>query len=211
MKNLKRISLFALGIIALAKYAINYRQNKKEEKEHRLILKLLIDSDERIKKLIENENIEEKGIRFRKHPESDKFCDTSARTIWMWGSYSNRNISVSLDKDNQIIPYDNDVRLITLAHEFGHIEVGNFGKSRGCGDEVEHCLSSETQADTLAVKRLEKINVKFNKVFWRARLIHKLWQCEECLKKINKKECPQQERKKIRECFKKIQIVRRER
>lgn len=190
-----------MGIIAVAKYAINYRQNKKEEKEHQLILKLLIDSDEGIKKLIENENVEEKGIRFRKHPESKKFCDTNTKTIWTWSARSNRNISIPLDKDNLIIPYNNDVRLLTLAHEFGHIEAGNFDEGRGCGHKVNDCLSLEIQVTALAVRRLEKINIRFNKSFWRNRFLHKWQQCKECLKKINQEKCPKEEQEKIKECL----------
>lgn len=198
MKNLKRVIGLAAGIIIGAKYIINCRQVQKKEKEHQLILKLLIESDGRIKKLIKNENIEAKGIKFKKHSESEKFCDTPQRIIWRWDTTVNRKVWIPLDKDNSIIPYNKDIRLFNLAHEFSHIEIGFFSKSYKCGFSVDDCLCLELQAHAGAIERLEKINAQFDRLFWQKKLASKRWQCEDCLKIIKKRKCPEDKVSKIK-------------
>lgn len=171
---------------------------REEEREHRMILKILIKSDPRMEKLIENENIKEKGIKFVKHPESHKFCDTPERIIWRWTTLFNRKILIPLDKNNSIIPYDKDDRIFNLAHEFGHIEPGIFWKSHECGYSLRSCLSVELKAHLLGIKRLQRINIQFDKIFWRNKLLNKWFSCEECLEILNQGKCPKKERERIK-------------
>lgn len=171
---------------------------KGEEKEHQMILKIFIKSDSKMKKLIENENIKEKGIKFAKHPESHKFCDTPTRIIWRWVTPSDRKILIPLDKDNSIMPYDKNDRIFNLGHEFGHIELGIFSKSYGCGYNFRSCLSVELKAHVLGIKRWQKINARFGKIFWRNKLLNKWFSCKECLGALNQGKCPKKECEKIK-------------
>ena len=196
MKNLKRIFWFAAGIIIGAKYIINYRQAKKEEKEHQLILRLLIKSDKRIKKLIENEHVEKRGIRFIKHPESKDYSDRE----FQWKARSDNSVKIPI-RNNSIIPSDKDKQLFYLAHEIGHVANkgnGYFWKKRLCNHTIGSCLIEEMEADIFASESLEKINVKLNKYFWLENFKNVLTQCEKCSQLIDKGECPNDEIAKIK-------------
>ena len=174
------------------------------EKEHQMILKILLESDPRMKKLIENENIEEKGIKFVKHPESEKFYDTPKTTIWRWNVFRDKRILIPLDKNNSIIPYNKDDRIFNAAHEFGHIELDIFSRPYECGRNFRACLFVELKAHTLGIKRLQKINVQFDKMFWRGQLLNKWFSCEDCLKILNRGKCPKKEREKIKKSLSSI-------
>lgn len=162
-----------------------------------MILGLLKESDERIKKLIENENIEEKSIRFIKHPESKKFCYTEKRKIWCWAVCPDKTIKIPLDKNDYIIPYDNNRRLYNLAHEFGHIELNIFRKQRMCNLCIKDCLSVELDATLRGIKMLNNINAILEKKFWIHILKNKLAQCDECCQVRNQGKCPRVEVQKI--------------
>lgn len=201
MKYLKRIVWFAAGTILVAKYVINHRDEKKKEREHRMILDLLIGSDKRVKKLLEIEEVKQLKIKFRKHLQSKEFCDTPRRRYWRWSATVNQIILVPLDKDDNILPHNKDRQLFTLAHEIGHIITKTVFLSR-CSQPRYNCLANELKAHLMAQIILEKVDVRFNKSFWKLRLINKWSQCQECLKTINKGKCPKKEQEKIKKCLK---------
>jgi len=174
-----------------------------------MILRALIKSDERIKKLLKLEEIEQLKVKFKKHPESKEFYDTRKKCNWIWSAHSNKKIAVALDKNNSIVPHDKDERLFVLAHELGHLLLGIFPLFgfRNCKNIVNSCFSVELQAHAICAELLRKINVQFDVLFWSAKLKSKQEkQCKKCLKIIKKGGCPEAELAKIIES---LNIIKR--
>ncbi len=194
MKTLKGIFLFTLGALLTAKYVID--RQRQENQEHKFVLDKLNKSGKEFQKLIENEKIDEKGIRFIRHPQSEQFTETEKRTIWIWTAGPDKKIAVALKKDGTMFPLDKKERLLTLAHELSHIEIGVF--SDICKHKHEDCLSLELQAYAGAIKRCKNVGVLFSESFWHKKILHTQDRCENCLKIINKGKCPKKERQKIK-------------
>lgn len=185
MKNLKRISLFALGIIAVAKYAVNYRQNKKEKEEHQFILNLL-KSNKDIEKLMELEEIKRLGVKFKKHPKSKNDNTKSGD----WEVKTDNTITIPV-YGNLINSPDKDMRLFYLAHELGHLSnKRGFKHYRPCNHEFKSCLLVEMETDLYAAGLLKKIGVELNGYLWSRNFGVVRNQCKNCLEIIGKGGCP---------------------
>lgn len=174
-------------MIASAVFFFRNRQLRQEKEEHKKIYRILAESDERAKKLLEKEDIKELEITFIKHPESEKFNNKE----FSWNCVANNTIKIPII-DEFIVPSDRDKRLFYLAHEINHLKkTHSFLQVRACKHMVRSCLEIELKADIGAQKDLEEIDVKLNdKYFWSKVLKNLQKQCKNCLQLIEKGECP---------------------
>lgn len=198
MKYLKRIAWFTAGTILVTKYIINHRDEKRKEREHKLILGQLKSN----KDIIKIEDPEKTGIKFIKHPKSKKL---SADGKIIWNVWASGVMMIQLDDNNLIIPSNPDKQFHYYFHERGHLENknnGHFKKEKACGYNVYNCLRGELEAELNVIKESKKIGKKFEKTYW-SKNFGFLWkQCGKCLKTINQEKCPKEEREKIKKYLK---------
>lgn len=164
---------------------------KINKEEYEFILKSL-KSNRYIKKLFKLEEVKRLELKFRKHPDSEKYTNHN----FEWQSFHMGIIDVALQKKS-IFPLDQDERLYWLLHEIGHIINKHFVQKNACGHKFRHCLQDELEADVYAIKTLKKLGKKFEKNFLTQRLRETKIQCETCLRIINKKECLKDEVERI--------------
>jgi len=200
LKNLKRITWFAIVLTSELVFLFHNRRIRQEQKqeEHKIILKLL-KSNKDIKKLLKIENIEKLGIRFKKHPESKEYNDE----ILKWTASSDNIIKVPLSNNNKsIIPSNKDKQFIYCAHEIGHTKDKNnktFKINRACRYSRESCLAEELRADMNVLESARKIGKKIEKNLWIMNLVDLRSQCKKCISLIKDGGCPKSEIVKIKE------------
>ncbi len=186
LENMKSLVLIPARVISVVKNLISYIDDK-QRKEHQRILKRLVKSDERIKRLLELEDIKNLNIRFMKHPKSKKYDD---KGIIRWNCTSEKVVRVSII-GKSIVPSDKDRRLHFLAHEINHIK-GNIGfsKRKICGYEMRACLEKELEVNIGAQKDFKEIGVRLNEDFWLRRFKNFRRQCKKCLQLLEDGKCP---------------------
>lgn len=175
-----------------------------KQKENKFLLEIL-KSDLTKKQLIETTGRKiKKKIKFGIHPLSVFYSNIYC----LWGIKSGR-INVPLDKSRNILPYDNDQQIFTLAHELIHLQEKDYKKKKkSCGYKLIDCMLEELETDLFTIMLLKEVGVEIGKQifknqkqkFWSERLKVKVdIQCEKCHQIVKQGECP--ELQKISECL----------
>lgn len=166
-----------------------------QKSQHKLLTEIL-KSDPIMKKMIENiETKIKKNVKFQIHPLLILYDDINCA----WGIKSGR-INIPLDRSKNILPYNKDQQIFTLAHELIHLQEKDYKKKiNDCEYKHISCMFQELRADLFAIKLLKELNVEIGKQifknqkqkFWAERLKIKVdVQCERCHQIIQQGICP---------------------
>lgn len=183
--------LFLINILIpkIIDFFVKRSQNK--------FLREIVKSDPVMKQLIEKvEQKIKKKIKFGIHPLSILYDDINCA----WGIKSGR-INIPLDRSKNILPYNKDQQIFTIAHELIHLQKKDYKKKKkSCGYKLIDCMLEELKTDLLTIKLLKKVNAEIGKQifknqkqkFWAERLKVKVdIQCEKCHQIIKQGKCPE--------------------
>ncbi len=170
--------------------------------EHKLAVKLL-SQDENLKALTDI-ILKNRNIIFGLMPKKGEEVVWETRTFHIKkGSFKKilyYKISVGFDPSKCcIVPHNRHEQLIWLAHEFVHIALKHFLKTKSCGFCQIDCLKEELEADAAinGVLKMVGLKVILNKAYWKYRIANIMDQCQgenqgqKCLRIIFDGKCPE--------------------